>query len=112
MTTALYIGRFQPIHKAHVEIIRNILKENDKIIIGIGSSQHANHDKNPFSADERKSMVEKPLQQEFIHEYEIFLIPDINDDNKWVDHVKSIVPIFDSVYTMNPLVRRLFTEKK
>ena len=39
MKRALFIGRFQPFHKAHLSDVKLALKECDKIIIAIGSSQ-------------------------------------------------------------------------
>ena len=38
MTTALFIGRFQPFHLGHLKDIQGISREVDKVIIGIGSS--------------------------------------------------------------------------
>ena len=35
----LLIGRMQPVHNGHIEIIKQILEEVDEIIIGIGSAQ-------------------------------------------------------------------------
>ena len=39
MSRALFIGRFQPFHNAHLADIKKILKENDEVLIAIGSSQ-------------------------------------------------------------------------
>lgn len=111
MTTGIFIGRFQPFHNAHLEIVKDILKDNDRIIIGIGSAQHSNEEKNPFTSKERKEMIESALQQELIHYYEIVEIPDVNDNEKWVDHVISIAGEFDIDYTINPLVKELMEAK-
>ena len=37
--TALFIGRFQPLHHGHIYILTKILKTYKKLKIGIGSSQ-------------------------------------------------------------------------
>ena len=42
--------------------------------------------------------------------YEIYEIPDINNYDLYVSHLKNLVPSFDIVYTGNSLVNRLFTE--
>ena len=42
---------------------------------------------------------------------EIYEISDIHDDEKWVDHVRAAVGVFDVVYSGNEWVVRLFQEK-
>jgi len=110
MAVALFIGRFQPFHIGHLHVVREILKENDKIIIGIGSSQYSRKPINPFSAKERREMILESLRVEGITEFAIFEIPDINNNSYWVMHVKKIVPKFDSVYTGSPLSQKLFED--
>ena len=109
---ALFIGRFQPFHKGHLHDIKEALEFSDKVIIAIGSSEENNTKENPFSFEERKEMIKKVLMKNNITNYEIIAIPDINDDEKWVDHVISIVDNFDIVYTGNNWVKRLFQRKK
>ena len=108
---ALFIGRFQPLHKGHLKIIQNISKEYDEIIIGIGSSQYGHALENPFTIDERKTMITKTLEKNDVKNYRIVLIPDIHNPPKWVDHVISIISDFDIVITNSPLTKRLFSEK-
>jgi len=112
MTTALFIGRFQPFHKGHLSAIKEIFKEADKLIIGVGSSQYSNTKENPFSFEERFKMIENTLVKEGISDYTIFPIPDIKEDNKWVEHVRVLLPKFNIVYSSNPLVIRLFKDSK
>ena len=40
--------------------------------------------------------------------YNIFEIPDINNYDLYVSHLEKFVPVFDCVYSGNPLVQRLF----
>lgn len=108
---ALFIGRFQPLHKGHAKIIQNISKKYDEIIIGIGSSQYSNTQKNPFSSKERIKMIEKTLTSLNIDKYRIELIPDIHNPPKWVDHVLSIVSDFDVVISNSDFTKQLFIEK-
>jgi len=108
---ALFIGRFQPFHNGHLHIIKDESKKYDKIIIGIGSSQYSNTLENPFSAQERKLMIKKSLDNSGVINYKIVLIPDIHNPPKWVDHVLSIFSDFDVVITNNSLTKRLFFEK-
>lgn len=80
----------------------------DKLIIGIGSSQEGNTKENPFTADERRAMIENSINIKI--PYEIIPIPDVNDDKVWVSHVKKLVPEFHVVYTNGELERRLFKD--
>ena len=103
----LIIGRFQPFHLGHLRLIEFAAREVDSLIIGIGSSQESNTRENPFSAAERRRMIENSLAG---ITFEIFEIPDINNNDLWVSHVKKIIPEFDSVYTNAELERHLFKE--
>ncbi len=101
MKRALFIGRFQPFHKAHLLDIRKILKEVDEVIIEVGSSQEKNTLENPFSYSERKAMITKTLRNNSITNFKIYPVPDLYNDKKWVDYVRNNLPKFDAVYTGN-----------
>ncbi len=106
-----FIGRFQPYHLGHHEVIKNIIHEVDELIIGIGSAQESHTLENPFTAGERVLMIVRALEELNIDK-RIYVIPleDIYRNSLWVSHVCSMVPPFDIVYTNNPLVYRLFKE--
>lgn len=104
----LYIGRFQPFHKGHLQLIKSIKDKYKEIIIGIGSAQYSNNVENPFSIQERKMMIEESLNENKITNYHIVEIPDIHNFPKWVSHVVSLVPKFDIVISNSELTSRLF----
>jgi len=108
---ALFIGRFQPFHNGHLQVIKKISKKYDEIIIGIGSSQYDNSIENPFTAEERKKMIDETLLQEDISNYKVVFIPDIHNPPKWVEHIKSIVSDFDVVLSNNSFTTDLFEKK-
>ncbi len=110
MTRTLFIGRFQPFHKGHLAMVKQILETNDEIVIGIGSAQYSHTGENPFTAGERFEMIKRSLDAEGIHDYHIVPIPDTHVHSVWVSHVKSLVPSFDTVVTNSDLVVRLFRE--
>ena len=85
MKRALFIGRFQPFHNAHLVDVNKILKECDEVIIAVGSSQEKNTLENPFSYSERKRMIESVLKKHKIKNCKIYPVPDLYDDKKWVD---------------------------
>jgi len=99
MTTALFIGRFQPFHNGHLKAIKKIVKEVDNLIIAIGSSQESNTALNPFSAKERIKMVNAVIEKEKISNVRIYPLTDINNYDLWVNHVENNLPDFDVVYS-------------
>jgi len=109
MRRGLYLGRFQPYHLGHHQVLKKIAKEVDEIIVGIGSAQKSHEKENPFTAGERVLMVSTALQ-EFNIQYYVIPIEDIQRNSLWVSHVKSMVPPFEIAYTNNPLVIELFSE--
>ncbi len=109
MVTALFIGRFQPLHLGHKSAIEHILSEVDKLILGIGSAQYNNTLDNPFTVDERKEMIEMVFSSS-LDKIVIAPVSDIHNEPKWVEHVLSSVPSFDVVYTSSPIEKRLFSE--
>jgi nicotinamide-nucleotide adenylyltransferase len=113
MKKAILVGRFQPMHIGHLKVIKWVLKEYDKVIIVIGSSQDSFTEKNPFTFEERKKMIQNTLRSEKIkkNKYKIIDIPDVYDDKKWVENILKKAK-FDVVLTKNVWTKRCFTEAK
>ena len=114
MSIALYIGRFQPLHLGHLEYIKKILSENDRIIIVIGSSQEKKTSKNPFTVKERKEMLKVCLREEKIPSDKVRIISarDYPGENKkWLESIKRKAGKFDVFYAgENRLTARIFRE--
>lgn len=55
--TLVLIGRFQPLHNAHLEIIKRSTALCDKLIVITGSAAQPRTYKNPFTSDERERMI-------------------------------------------------------
>ena len=107
MKKGLILGRFQPFHYGHLNLINNIVRIGVEPLICIGSAQYSHTSENPFSIDERKEMV-KAAMKDIDCKYQLFGIPDINNYDLYVSHLKKFVPKFDFIYSGNPLVQRLF----
>ncbi len=109
----LLIGRYQPFHKGHLEVIKKILGEVDELIVGIGSAQISHTMENPFTAGERMTMISSVLNANGLAGRCSYIIPinDVWNNAIWVRHVRSLTPRFDVVYTGNPLAKRLFIEE-
>lgn len=107
MKRGLILGRFQPLHMGHLSLFESVIKKKEKIIVCIGSSDKKRTKENPYNALERTKMIESVLSR-YRCEYEIFEIPDINNNELYVEHLEKIVPKFHSVYSGNSLVKELF----
>ena len=55
--TSLLIGRFQPLHVGHIELVNRLLSEGRKVLIGLrdGPKSAAN----PYSVEERRAMFRR-----------------------------------------------------
>jgi nicotinamide-nucleotide adenylyltransferase len=71
MRRGLYLGRFQPYHLGHHEVLKQIAREVDEIVVGIGSAQKSHEKENPFTAGERVLMVSRALEEFDIKHYVI-----------------------------------------
>lgn len=108
----LFVGRFQPLHKGHLEAIKSVRQKVDELIIVIGSSQHSHTLENPFTAGERITMVHLALAEAGVDLLRCYIIPvsDVNIHSIWVAHIIAYTPSFEIVFTNDPLTRRLFKE--
>jgi len=109
MTRGFYIGRFQPYHNGHQQVIEEIATAVDELVIGIGSADRSHTMRNPFTAGERIMMITKSLSDVDVVTY-VVPIEDINRNSVWVSHVESMSPRFDVAFSNNPLVIQLFDE--
>lgn len=108
----VFVGRFQPFHKGHLKVIKNILGKVDELVIVIGSAQYSHEMENLFTAGERVTMIRRALNSEGISlsQYWIVPVPDVHVHMIWVAQVVGYAPKFEVVYTNEPLTRRLFIE--
>ena len=55
--TLVLIGRFQPFHNAHLEIVRRATALTNQLVIITGSANQPRTYKNPFTSTEREQMI-------------------------------------------------------
>lgn len=88
----VFLSRMQPVHNAHLWMVENALKENNEVLIIIGSANKFGTDRNPFGIKLRKELVINSLKEKFEEEYlnriKIIELPDWssednNDDVEW-----------------------------
>ena len=89
--TLVLIGRFQPFHNAHLEIVKRATALCDKLIIVVGSSRQPRTYKNPFSFEERARMIREATMGLSL---QISIDPNIDtiyNDQAWAVRVQQIV---------------------
>ena len=104
----LLIGRFQPFHKGHFEVIKQMAEDCDSIILGVGSAQKEHEMENPLSGGERIYLIKKVLDNRDLIPCEVYPVPDIDCYPAWPHYVKAILPPFDIVYANSSVVLDLF----
>ena len=62
-TLGVVIGRFQPVHAQHVELIRRAQEQSDELLILVGSSNVAPCFRNPFTFTERHNFLSTAIIQ-------------------------------------------------
>jgi nicotinamide-nucleotide adenylyltransferase len=105
----LIVGRFQPVHWGHVRLIEWIRADGAVPLVGLGSSQFSHTRENPFTASERRRMIQAADQALGLKVGSVEEVPDIFDDTRWVQHVEGCVGHFDVVYSNNEWTSGLFT---
>jgi nicotinamide-nucleotide adenylyltransferase len=103
------LGRFQPFHRGHLALTKQILSECDELLIIIGSAQFNFIEKDPFSAGERMLMIHEALKEAGVDLSRCYIIPVANDENnaRWLAYIRSMVPPFDVLYSGNDFVKYL-----
>ncbi|MFU8926452.1 nicotinate-nicotinamide nucleotide adenylyltransferase [Acinetobacter puyangensis] len=90
----VFIGRFQPFHFAHKEVIDIAFDMSKNVILVLGSAQNERTIKNPFSIAEREQMILGNFNVD--QQRHLFFVPiiDLYNDKKWVkavtDGVKAV----------------------
>lgn len=90
---AVVIGRFQPFHAGHKALIQKAFATAENVLVLIGSSGIARNIKNPFTYQERVSMVTSVFVQQ-VAEGIMYLSPisdNLYNDNIWLANVQKAV---------------------
>ena len=108
---SLYVGRFRLFHKGYLEVVKYILEESGSgLIIAVGAAEVSHREDNPFTGEERVSIIESALMQQGMRS-KVQVIP-IGETNaryeNWTQLVQSLCPPFQLVYSWSELVRLLF----
>jgi len=95
--TLVLIGRFQPLHTAHLEIIKRATALTDQLVIICGSARQPRTYKNPFTFDERAGMIKSTTRG---LNMQVFVEPNtdtIYNDQAWAVRVQGIVSKYNKL---------------
>lgn len=85
----VFLARMQPVHNAHLFLVRKALEENDKVLIVLGSENKVDMLRNPYDISLREEMLRECLTEEDNKKLEIVTLPDwsmesdIESDKIW-----------------------------
>lgn len=90
---AVVLGRFQPIHTGHEQLIRKASEIADHVLIIVGSANKSKNVKNPFSYMDRWYMLDETFK-DLVASYRLTISP-ANDmpynNDRWFAHIQEIV---------------------
>lgn len=88
----IMIGRFQIFHNGHMATLLEALTIADKVIIVLGSSRSSRSLKNPFSDEERISMITSSLDPDSASRVFFVAVKDyLYANNRWLESVQEEV---------------------
>jgi len=95
MSTAVYIGRFQPFHRGHLHVIEEALKDEriNKLIVVVGSTNKAITSKNPYTYEQRKAMIEACVDNDkvTVKPSKDYMYPELEKENLWNEHIRELI---------------------
>jgi bifunctional NMN adenylyltransferase/nudix hydrolase len=101
--TVVVIGRFQPLHEGHLNLIKTALDIGEQVVIAIGSHNISRSSKNPFTATEREALLKRTLDPSYLKRIHFCKMEDrLNDNDRWAENLKRNVlsfhktPLIDS----------------
>lgn len=88
-TLAVIIGRFQPLHNGHVDLIQEALANHDQVLLLVGSVNRETNFNNPLTPEERFALI----QGQFPEESSLIVrgLKDKPTDDEWVEEVTANV---------------------
>ena len=96
MKTGIFIGRFQPVHQGHVHALGIASTQVDKLYILVGSANQCRSIRNPWTFQERSTMIRNKLRNANITNYEIIPLNDYRySDTQWMSDVRATAEAYN-----------------
>lgn len=106
MKTAVFLWRFQPFHIGHMSIVEKIFSQDfERLLLIIGSADKSATDENPWTLQERETIIRASIPLELQEKMDILWLSDVPDDDVWCEHLKTLLPWDITLFTGNEWVR-------
>lgn len=102
--TLVLIGRFQPFHSAHLEIIKRATALTDNLVIITGSAAQPRTYKNPFTSTERERMIKAATGGLAMQIHVEENIDTMYNDQAWAVRVQGIVSKYRILGTRTAII--------
>ena len=111
MKVGILIGRFQPLHKGHVNAIEFARDNSERLFVIVGSAEKSNQERNPFSFEDRKRMIGLALKGKKLQD-NISIVPinDARNHTEWIKSIKNTIGEYNLIFTNDELTEKLFKE--
>lgn len=87
-----FIGRFQPFHQGHLQVVKIALQHAKQVVMVIGSTNSPRTIKNPFSFDERKQMILASFDDaDAARIVCVGCADDMYNDHQWLSNVQQAI---------------------
>ncbi len=90
-TLAVFIGRFQPFHIGHMDVVDSALAQADSLLVLVGSSYRPRSWKNPFTYNERVAFIRKSTDGAVKPIATLPLVDTLYNDRAWTTNVRTAV---------------------
>lgn len=94
----VFIGRFSPFHNGHAEVLKRARSRSDAVLVLIGSIDKARTPKNPWTFEERATMIDAWCNQPWIPTHNSpapVIVRGIRDfpynDQLWIANVHNVI---------------------
>ncbi len=93
----VFVGRFSPYHSGHHHVATEALKLSKRLIFVIGSADRPRDFRNPFTANERISIINSCFKKELVdskYEQRVYFAPQVDytyADERWIAAIQASV---------------------
>jgi bifunctional NMN adenylyltransferase/nudix hydrolase len=88
----VFIGRFQPFHRGHLDVIEQALEQTERLIIIIGSHDRPCEYKNPFDSVDRTNIIKQALTADQRSRISFSIQVDHTyNEEKWLASIQALV---------------------
>lgn len=99
---AVFIGRFQPFHAGHHDVVASMATQADSLLMLVGSAYRARSWKNPFSYAERARFIAQGCADISLALDTLPLVDTLYNDRAWATNVRTAVQLHMRAKGLDP----------